>query len=258
MKRMTLAIAAICAAALAACGKAAKSDDNTSVTEGSGAQDGWVELEGEAAEKVSKDLAALDALEAGADNRSGADFAAAIDAYRHGAGARGYFDAADFPYRPSEYGQITDLPPDAAADGITGAAGLVLDAPSGPFKTALVSYLIFDTAANAAAYRKKLDRNFTQSLVETATLDLTNPETGQSEVEVRCVYVPDTDNSVNCHHLGPSARIVAVTLFTGGPYLEFTGAKRAIDLVLENSEAELRILDVLAEEAAYLFDAARP
>ncbi len=269
----------IAAAALAACGGGSKkndesADDGTRIIEGKGATfdeaaddvirkldearadgagEGWVELEGDAADVVRDDLRALDAA---ADARSGAEIAAAIDAYRHGAGASGYFDAADFPYRPSEYGQITDLPANAAADGIAGAAGLVLDAPDGPFKTVLVSYLVFDEQANAVAYRGKLDRNFTQTMVEPVSFDLTGSD--HRPIEVRCVYVPDSENSVNCHHLGPSGRIVSSALFAGGPALDFSGDETAIELVFNDAESERRIMDAVAETAAYLYDAARP
>lgn len=269
----------IAAAALAACGGGPKendegADDGTRIIEGKGATfdeaaddvirkldearaggrgEGWVELGDEEAAVVREDLRALDAA---ADARSGAEIAAAIDAYRHGAGASGYFDGADFPYRPSEYGQITDLPANAAADGITGAAGLVLDAPDGPFKSVLVSYLVFDAQANAVAYRGKLDRNFTQSMVEPVSFDLTRDD--HDPIKVRCVYVPDSDNSVNCHHMGPSGRTVASTLFAGGPALDFSGDETAIELVFNDAESERRIMDTVAETAAYLYDAAQP
>jgi len=193
------------------------------------------------------------ALESRGDQRSGPEIASAIDAFRRGAGRRGYFDRAGSPYQASEFGQLTELPADAAADGITGAAGLLLEAAAEPYRTVLVSYLVFDDPGAARTYFEKLDRNISQSMREVAVIDLQR-DVGPS-VEVRCVFVPDANNAVNCHYLGPGDRIVAVLLFTDGPALNFSGGKRAIDLVFASAGVEPRIRAVLADTAAYLFDA---
>ena len=247
MAQKSLLPALAVAAALAACGEPKKADAAAD-------DEGWVELSEEDGAALARE--ALAALDAPTDARPGAEIAAAIDAYRNGAAASAYFNAAGFPYRPSEYGQITNLPGNAAADGITGAAGYVLDAADGPFKSVLVSYLVFDDPANAAAFRDKLDRNFYQSVVEPHIFELTGAE--ETPIEVRCVYVPASDNSVNCHHMGPYGRIVAVTLFAGGPPLSFAGGKPAIELIFDDASSEQRIIGAIEETAAYLFDAARP
>jgi hypothetical protein len=240
---------------LTACGDASgPAEDNLQPAD---SNDGWIELSPEDADVVRNDLNALENQNAAsADTRSGAEIAAAIDAYHLGDGATGYFDSPEFLYRASEYGQITSLPPDAAANGITGAAGFMLDASDGPFKTVLVSYLVFDDPNKAADYRELLNRNFTQSMVDHVSFKLSGER--HSTIEVRCVYVPDTDHSVNCHHAAANGRIVATALFAEGPELTFTGREPAINLVFSDLPSMQRIMSVAGKTASYVVDASRP
>jgi hypothetical protein len=199
---------------------------------------------------------AMQALADMRDKRPSAEIAAALNEFQYGGGASGYFDLDDFPYKPAEFGQITNLGPDAAADGIGGAAGFILEAEDEPYKTVLVSYLVFDDFNDARDYRDKLDRNFTQSVIEYEIIDLTSEDS--ADIEAHCSFVPDANNAVSCYYLGPSERVVAVLLFGDGPYLDFSRGMRAIDLVFDNAEADFRIRYALGQSAGYLVDGFAP
>lgn len=153
----------------------------------------------------------------------------------------------------SEYGEIANLPAGAAENGITGVSGFVLDAADQPFKTALVSYLVFDDPSAAAAYLEKLGRNFTQSLSEPVTFELSNGD--EAPIEVRCVFVPDTNNGVNCHHLAHGGRIVAATLLADGPLLRLDGGEPAIFRIFDDTPSRTRLMAAVSESASYLLDA---
>ncbi len=143
---------------------------------------------------------------------------------------------------------------DAQARGIRAFPGVGFETEDAPFQSVYAAYAVFDDPAAADAYFSDADYNLgEQEVAEIMSFRIERP--GYPVVTMNCVFVPDADNSVNCHYKTPDRRIVAVLLFAVGPALDFSGDERAVDLVFANEAAADRTSLVASASWAYLYDA---
>ncbi len=127
--------------------------------------------------------------------------------------------AANFRYHVVEAVGPEALPRDAKSRGIKASAGLGVKTGGMPFEEALVMYSIFDDPERARRYFDDLDHNLNdqvQRLYRTYVVE----KKGYAPVTLRCVYVPGTQDSVNCHFIGARGRVVAVLSGAAIKYLE--------------------------------------
>lgn len=178
--------------------------------------------------------------------------AAIVSHWRKG---QSVYEANSVRYRIAESVETPDaLSADAVERGIKAFPGIGLEAAGPPFQTVLVAYPVFDDPKAAEAYYFDADFNLgEQEVAEIKSFRIERP--GYPVVDMRCVFVPSSDNSVNCHYRTPDSRIVAMLLFVGGPTLDFSGDERAIDLVFKNEAAADRVSIAASASWAYLYDA---
>lgn len=151
-------------------------------------------------------------------------------------------------------GSPAELPADAQSRGIKMIPGVGLEGDGGPFATVMVAYAVFDDPAAARVYFDDAGFNLgDQEMAELKMFRIERP--GYPVVHMRCVFVPDARNSVNCHYKTPDERIVALVLLAEGPPLDFSGNERAIDLVFMNEAAADRASLAASASWAYLYDA---
>ncbi len=205
-------------------------------------------------EAAEMEQMALEAYQNLLDKRSAVDIAKAIDGFwrtREGAAA---FNASPLAYRISEGKMLKDLGERAAADGIKAAAGFIIEEANAPyFRTVMTTYLAFDDKAAATAYFGRLSRDMAG--VAGPSREFPISKKNHPPFTLRCIYVTETANSVNCHYMHSDKRVIGVLLYAEGPQLNFSGDKEAIDMLLGNDETLKRIGAVAAASFAYLDDA---
>lgn len=178
---------------------------------------------------------------------------AIVNHWRNGNAA---FEKNGLRYRITEAVKTPgDLPADAQARGLKAYPGIGFETETKPFSSVLVAYAVFDDPSAADAYFSDAAYNLgDQEVAEIKSFRIERP--GYPVVAMNCVYVPSTDNSVNCHFKTPDRKVVALLLFASGPALDFSGDERAIDLVFADDEAADRVSLVASASWAYLYDAA--
>lgn len=146
----------------------------------------------------------------------------------------------DFAYRLTDETLVDDLPADARTRGATSGMGIELRGAGDPFGIVFVVYMRFKDERRAKDYVDALDHNLGQmyeSIVR--TFDISVEKLGS--VTTRCVYVPETDQSIGCHFRAPDPTIVVNVLMGKGPPVDFSTGKRAIDMVSEYPGVGARI-----------------
>ena len=155
---------------------------------------------------------------------------------QHGGG----MGSRDYVYRLTDETLIDDLPGDARARGATSGMGIEIRGASDPFAIVFIVYMRFKDERLAKEYVDALDHNLNdmhQSIVQ--TFDISVEKLGS--VTTRCVYVPDTENSIGCHFRAADPTIVVNVLMGKGPPIDLSTGKRAIELVSEYPGVSARI-----------------
>lgn len=244
-------IAFVLLVALCAC--ADENGKDRTRTDGSPANSG-----DEVRDATPEELAELDGMLAQLatgrpDLRSASDLANLIGARRH-SGASMLFDSEGVAYRIVDGAVEETIPPDAAARGIKALAGVEFAGDGPVFKTVIASYMIFDDPDAAEAYHRDLDSNL-GALQLSEWTQFSVEWNDYPQIVLRCVYVPDTHNSLNCHYMTADQRIVVVLLLGEGPQVAFSGQEPAVNQVLAAGDARLRAGLAGAASWAYLYDA---
>ena len=146
----------------------------------------------------------------------------------------------DFVYRLTDETLIDDMPADARARGATSGMGIEIRGASDPFAIVFIVYMRFKDERLAKEYVDALDHNLNdmhQSIVQ--TFDISVEKLGS--VTTRCVYVPDTENSIGCHFRAADPTIVVNVLMGKSPPIDLSTGKRAIELVSEYPGVSARI-----------------
>ena len=142
-------------------------------------------------------------------------------------------------------------PPQDAAPSFEAAAALSLKGESRPFDIAMVTYTLFDSVENAIAYFKFLDHNgHDQAQTIYAQYRIKNAD-GSATV-LRCTFIADAENAVNCHFMGPENLIVGVVLFAHGPPIQVTPGVTAIDTIFNDPDSSVRLLNLSGAASSYL------
>lgn len=243
------------AAALCACGGGG--DGGRRTDGGAGSVDGrkpLADVRDPTAQERAEIDGLVDAATAGrARSRPAPELAAAIEAHRR-AGATTSFDEGALVYKIVDGVVQIELPTDAVARGIKAIAGVEFAGAGPVFAKVYATYMVFDDPDAAEAYHRDLDTNLGAQQYSPST-QFTVDWDDYPQITLRCVFVPDAQNSLNCHYLTPDKRIVVVLLPVGGPDVAFSGQEPAVDQVLAQADAKQRVGLAGAASWAYLSDA---
>jgi hypothetical protein len=146
----------------------------------------------------------------------------------------------DFTYRLTDESLVDDLPADAVARGATSGMGFELTGAGDPFRTVFVVYMRFKDERRAKEYVDALDHNLgqmSQSIVQSLSISVEK----LGSVTTRCVYVPDTENSIGCHFRAPDPTIVVNVMMAKGPPINLSTGKQAIQMVTDYPGVSARI-----------------